>query len=146
MHIYGEGPEKANLIELINKLNLNNHVFLEGSTSEVNKKYQESSLFLFTSIAEGFGLVLVEAMQFGVPVISYNCPCGPSDIIENNKDGIIIEVGDLIGLEQKILETIENKEKSKLISENAIIKSKEYLPEVIMKKWKTLIKQLINEK
>ena len=121
-------------------------MFLEGSTSEVNKKYQESSLFLFTSIAEGFGLVLVEAMQFGVPVISYNCPCGPSDIIKNNKDGIIIEVGDLIGLEQKILETIENKEKSKLIGENAIIKSKEYLPEVIMKKWKTLIKQLINEK
>jgi glycosyltransferase involved in cell wall biosynthesis len=146
LHIYGEGPEKANLIELINKLNLNNHVFLEGTTSEVNKKYQESSLFLFTSIAEGFGLVLVEAMQFGVPVISYNCPCGPSDIIKNNKDGIIIEVGDLIGLEQKILETIENKEKSKLIGENAIIKSKEYLPEVIMKKWKTLIKQLINEK
>ncbi|REE83093.1 glycosyltransferase involved in cell wall biosynthesis [Lutibacter oceani] len=146
LHIYGEGNEKPKLLKLIDSLGLTNNVFLEGTSSNLAEKYQESSIFLFTSMAEGFGLVIVEAMQFGLPVISYNCPCGPSDIIENNKDGILLKVGDLESLEKNILELIENKEKRKCIGENAIFKSKDFLPEIIMIKWNNLIKDLLDAK
>ena len=146
LHIYGQGSEKENLQHLITKLNLVNHVFLEEVSNQIETHYQESSLFLFTSIAEGFGLVLVEAMQFGLPVVSYNCPCGPEDIISNSEDGFLVNVGDLTSLENRIVELIENKEKRKEIGKKAILKSKEFLPEVVMPKWDTLIKQFISEK
>lgn len=146
LHIYGVGSEKEKLEALINSLELSENVKLLGKSQAIGEAYSNASLFLFTSLAEGFGIVLVEAMQFGIPVISYDCPCGPGDIIEDETDGFLIPVGDVKSFEKRIIELIENSDKRKKISHHAILKSKEYLPEVIMKKWEILLKNLINGK
>jgi glycosyltransferase involved in cell wall biosynthesis len=65
--------------------------------------YKKSNLFILSSIYEGFGNVLVEALQHKCPVITSNCKSGPMEIIENGKYGYFFNVGDYFGLSKKIL-------------------------------------------
>lgn len=146
LHIYGDGPERSNLEQLIVKLKLEKHVFLEGITNNVSEKYAASSLFIFTSVAEGFGMVLVEAMQMGVPVISYDCPCGPSDIITNGEDGFLIPLKGIEELEKKIITLIENDSLREKMGENAKLSSQRYKTNKIMPEWITLFNNLISKK
>jgi len=145
LHIYGEGPERENLQNLISVKNLERNVFLEGVTTKIEEKYRESSFFIFTSVAEGFGMVLVEAMQCGLPVISFNCPCGPADIIEDGKNGFLVNTGDLHTFKKRSIDLIENEKLRIDLGRNAVIRSKDYLPEVVMPQWIALFKELQNE-
>lgn len=146
LHIFGEGPEKENLDNLINKLGLRGHVFIEGKTKKVAFELRKCAFFLFTSLAEGLGNVLIEAMQMGLPVVSYDCPSGPRDIISNGKDGFLIKVGDLVDLKSKVLYLINNPKERLEMSETAILKSKNYSEEVIMPQWISLFNKLQSDK
>ena len=66
---------------------------LNGPTADIQQEYINSSIFAFSSRFEGFGMVLVEAMACGLPVISFDCPCGPKDIIQDHIDGLLVENG-----------------------------------------------------
>lgn len=144
LHIYGEGQEKRNLEQLIKTLNLQNNVFLEGVSDTIETAYKQASIFIFTSLAEGFGMVLVEAMQFGLPVVSYDIPCGPREIITAGKDGFLIPINDLVKFENAILQLINNVDLSENMQKHAFEKSKQFLPDAIMKKWNNLFKKLID--
>jgi glycosyltransferase involved in cell wall biosynthesis len=142
LHIFGEGPEKNNLQKLISVKNLDKNIFLDGLTTKIDEKYRESSFFIFTSTAEGFGMVLVEAMQCGLPVISYNCPCGPAEIIKDGKNGFLVNTGDLNTFVTRIIDVIDNENLRKNLGLNAMNRSMNYLPEVIMPQWIALFKEL----
>jgi glycosyltransferase involved in cell wall biosynthesis len=146
LHIYGEGTERNNLEKQIEELKLKKHVFLEGATREVTEKLQESSLFLFTSLAEGFGMVLVEAMQMGLPVVSYDCPCGPSEIITNDNDGFLVPLHHIDDFENIVLNLIQNVSLRKIIGNNAKDSSQRFTTENIIPQWLLLYKQLIAQK
>ncbi len=87
LEIYGDGPMRYSLQKQIEDLGLNESVTLCGFTTDIESKMLKSSIFAFTSTLEGFGLVLLEAMSCGLPVVSYACPCGPKDIIEQGISG-----------------------------------------------------------
>jgi glycosyltransferase involved in cell wall biosynthesis len=93
--IIGKGECEFDLRNKINELDLNDSVFIEQPTIRIQDKYKSSSIFLLTSRSEGFGLVLIEAMAFGVPCISFDCPSGPRDIITNGLTGYLIEEGNV---------------------------------------------------
>lgn len=89
--IVGDGEEKEKLQMLIVELNLEQSVKLLPARKNIEEIYQQASVFAFSSQYEGFGMVLLEAMSFGIPCISFDCPSGPRDVIKNNVNGYLIE-------------------------------------------------------
>lgn len=89
--IVGSGEEEERLRQLISSYKLQDSVMLLGHRQNITEIYEKASLFLFTSRMEGFGMVLLEAMSFGIPCISYDCPSGPRDIIKDGTNGYLIE-------------------------------------------------------
>ena len=145
LEIYGDGPQEMELKSLIDKLNLKRHVFLKGFSSNIKEVMTNASIFALSSIFEGFGLVIVEAMACGLPVVSYECPCGPKDIITEGKDGFIVKVNDENALADKINLLIGKEKLRQQISNAAIIKAEQYNINNITPMWMQLFTTLNNE-
>lgn len=144
LEIYGAGKEYDNLNSLIKKLNLTN-AFINSPVQNIEEKYLESSIYLMTSHYEGFGLVLIEAMECGVPCISFDCPCGPSEIITNNEDGFLVPANDIQTLVNKVCLLIKDDEQRKEMGVKAHQNVIRYSADKIMKKWEDLFKHLLNQ-
>ncbi len=145
MHIYGNGEDKEKLQQLINSRNLNNSFFLEVPVTNIAEKYIESSFYVMSSRFEGFGMVLIEAMACGLPVISFDCPDGPSDIITDGEDGFLVENANIGKLADKICCLIDDKALRAKMGLTARENVKRYFPDVIMQKWIDLFETLNNE-
>lgn len=139
--VYGSGDELDKLNAKIAEYNLKNIRF-NPPTQEIMEKYLESSLYVMTSRSEGLPLVLIEAMSCGLPAVSFDCPCGPKDLIEDEKNGYLIPAGEIELMSEKILDLINNPEKILEFSDKAIKKSLEYSEEIIMEKWKKLFEEI----
>lgn len=113
-------------------------------TSSIYDEYYKSSIFVLSSRHEGFGLVILEAMSVGLPVVAFACPSGPKALISNNSDGILVENGNIEKLADSICYLIENPNIRKELGANAINKAKEYPKDKIMQKWVTLFESLRN--
>ncbi len=96
--IFGEGPLEAELRAFAAQLGIAQHVLFAGYINDPAACYAVADLFVLTSLTEGFGNVLVEAMSAGVPVVSTDCPHGPSEILEGGTYGALVAVGDADGL------------------------------------------------
>lgn len=94
LSILGEGELYQSLVRLISSLNVK-HVFLEGFQKDVDSWYCESSLMLMTSKYEGLPMVLLEAQNNGLPIVSYDCFTGPAEIVINGRNGYLIPEGDI---------------------------------------------------
>lgn len=91
-------------------------------------------------------MVLVEAMACGVPPVSFACPCGPRDIINDKEDGLLVENGNIDELAEKICYLIENEDKRKQMGTQARINAERYKIEHIAKQWKILFEDLVKNK
>ncbi|STO30817.1 Probable poly(glycerol-phosphate) alpha-glucosyltransferase [Fusobacterium necrogenes] len=145
LDIYGEGELRKELQEKINNYKLENNIFLRGREKNIQEKYLESSIYIMSSRYEGFGMVLVEAQACGLPIVSFDCPCGPKDIITNEEDGFLCEFGDIDDMVDKIIYLIENEEKRKIFGKKARENSLKFSEEKIMKQWKELFENLVKE-
>jgi glycosyltransferase involved in cell wall biosynthesis len=142
--IIGDGPDKEKLKQQIIDLNLEDRVELKKFTSKVIECYLDASLFVSTSRWEGFGLVITEAMECGLSVIAFE-NSGPKEIINNNgENGILVPCKNVEGFAEKILYLINNPEELKKISQNSILRAKDFEITRIIKDWNDLIMK-INE-
>lgn len=117
LKIYGEGVERNNLQDLIDNLSLEEHVHLMGRSSDMLTVYQNADLYVLSSDFEGMPNTLIEAMAAGLPCIATNCETGPSDLIQDNCNGLLIDVGN----EQQLVNAIQIMIKS---PENAAVMGK----------------------
>lgn len=143
LKIYGDGELRGALTEQISRLRLDGKCILEPFTDDIYSKYRESSIFVLSSRFEGFGLVIVEAMSCGVPVVSFTCPCGPRDIITDGVDGILADNGDVNMLSDKISYLIEHNEYRAEMGSNAVSKAQEYSIDKIGAQWDALFRQIM---
>ena len=100
--LVGEGPERARLSALADELGLSDRLLMPGFTADPAAWYAHGDLFVLPSRWEGFGHVIVEAMACGLPVISFDCPYGPADILSNDQGGILVAPNDINALAQAI--------------------------------------------
>ncbi|MDO6390987.1 glycosyltransferase [Pontibacter sp. BT731] len=117
--ILGEGPLRDELQDLINQLGLSQSVLLLGYVSNPLYYIKRASLLVVSSKYEGFGNVLVEALGVGTPVVSTDCPSGPSEILERGRYGKLVPVEDAVAMSNAILETLGNKHDSSLLIKRA---------------------------
>ncbi|TXE11661.1 glycosyltransferase family 4 protein [Seonamhaeicola algicola] len=143
LNIYGTINKNQNLEILANELNISKTVTFHNPVKNIAEKYEQASIYVMSSRYEGFGMVLTEAMAYGVPCVSFDCPYGPSDIIENNINGFLVTNGDCALLSQKIKELIKNQNLRIAFGKEARISTKKYLAENIVNKWDVLFKTLL---
>lgn len=146
LHIYGEGALRNELQKLIDKEGLSKRCFLDGVCNNMKEKYLGSSIFVLSSVYEGFGLVLTEAMTCGVPVVSFACPCGPRDIIADEESGFLVSQGNVEELADKLIYLIQNPEKRKEMGAKAKLGAVNFSKEKVMKMWIELFEDLCNNR
>jgi len=145
LFIIGEGSQKEKLNNLVKEYNLDNKVFLIGNQKNIFEWYKKSSIFVLSSIREGFPNVLLEAMSCGCAVVSFDCPYGPGEIIENEVNGILVENQNINKLALAIKDLIDNDKLRESISKNAIKVRDKYSIINIANKWEEVIKKVIDE-
>ena len=104
-----------------------------------------SSMLLMTSIYEPFGLVLPEAMSCGLPVVAFDCPYGPAEIITDGVDGFLIKNRDVENFSNRVCQLIENKNLRIQMGQAAIKSSQRYKADKIMPQWKDLLVSLTSK-
>ncbi len=115
---------------------------LNGPVEDVTKVYQNSSIFVLSSRFEGFGLVLVEAMACGLPVVSFDCPAGPDEIITDGVDGILVPSGDVHVMAEKLMALMADEELRKRLGQQARRSAKRYDMKTIASQWTTLFEKV----
>ncbi|WP_276166280.1 glycosyltransferase family 4 protein [Zobellia alginiliquefaciens] len=142
LFIIGEGSLRNPLENLIDELGLKDQVFLLGKRKNVSKYYLSSTIFIFSSRFEGFPNALLEAMYFGMPCISTDCPTGPSEMIKDNVSGLLTPVDNVDKLAKKISLLSKNPTLRNTLSKNAYESVKQYSCGNIISEWRDLIEKL----
>jgi glycosyltransferase involved in cell wall biosynthesis len=140
LDLYGEGELKSELVGIISNTDLN--IGLHPPTKDIFKELCNSSILVMTSKNESFGLVLVEAMSCGLPVIAFDCPFGPKDIICDGVNGFLIANRDMESFSSKMCQLMDNTDIRMRMGDNAFESVQNYNINVIMEKWKDLFDQL----
>lgn len=109
LRIIGEGQDRAELEKLIGELGICNSVVLPGFTKHIGSEYAKSDVFVCASRAEGFGNVIVEALSYGLTVVSTECPSGPAEILNGGQYGLLVPVENEEALAAAILQQYRNR-------------------------------------
>tara|TARA_R110000868_G_scaffold317430_4_gene578274 strand:- start:4619 stop:5722 length:1104 start_codon:yes stop_codon:yes gene_type:complete len=146
LDIYGTIWEDVGLKKLAHELNIEKSVNFFHPVKNIADKYQEASIYALSSRYEGFGMVLTEAMAYGVPCVSFDCPYGPSDIISDDLDGILVANGDIQALSMALNQLIENPKQRMEMGNLARENVKRFSIEKIAIQWDTLFNSLASIK
>lgn len=140
--IYGEGEERMFLERRISMLGLEKSIIINSPKNDIFREYFNHSFLVLSSRAEGFGLVLAEAMSCGIPCVSFNCLCGPNEIIDDGIDGILAENGNIDDLAEKIEWMITHEKERNEMGIKARESTKRYDKNIIMRQWIDLFDEL----
>ena len=142
LHLYGDGEQKGMIEHLISEAKLENVVIIHQPTPQIMDRYLESSIFVLTSRFEGLPMVIIEAMACGLPIVSFNCPWGPADIIKNKEDGFLVEYLNTDEEAERICQLIEDSLLRKTMGMNARNNIRRYERDTVMKQWTDLFESL----
>lgn len=139
IRIVGEGEAKEDLVQLYQSHNIDKYIEFAFFTQDIKAEYYNSSLYIMTSHFEAFPMVLLEAKSIGLPIVSFDCPEGPREIIVEGVDGFLVENGNCEMFARAVEQIIYNKDLRSRMGQNAQEDSKKYLVKNISVKWEDLI-------
>jgi len=133
--ILGEGDERAGLETLAEELGINDRFMMPGAIGDIASWYENALCFVLSSEHEGWPTVLMEAMHYHCPVVSFDCRYGPSEIIESEVSGLLVPEGDVIALRSAIIKVINNETLRESFVKESLRKMKQYDVKNIAKMW-----------
>jgi glycosyltransferase involved in cell wall biosynthesis len=139
LRIVGSGVDGPFLHQLALTLGVNDSVDFVPNTSDIDSEYQFSGLLVCSSRAEGFCLVLVEAKSFGLPIVSFDCPCGPSDIVRDGVDGLLVPAEDTLAMATALDRLMKDEQLRRAMGLRALEDRRFELPGIVQA-WDSMLK------
>lgn len=143
--IFGQGEELEKLVALTQVKGIENQMHFRGQVSDLYDRYSNYAIMVMTSRYEGFPMTLLEGMGNGLPLISFDIPTGPDELIEDGENGYLIDLSDINGMKARLLTTIENQELRKRFSEGSRKRASMFLEEGIIKEWLDALTRIIEK-
>ncbi|GAA3424006.1 glycosyltransferase family 4 protein [Streptosporangium sandarakinum] len=142
LRIYGEGRSGDKLVRQSVKLRLHNNVTFMGPTEDIEGELAKASIHAVSSRFEGFGMTIIEAFSCGVPVVSFDCPRGPREIITSGHDGLLVPADDVDALAEGLLRMIDDEEGRHRMARNALETAARYDMSVVAERWERAFAEL----
>jgi glycosyltransferase involved in cell wall biosynthesis len=140
--VFGDG-DRTPYEQLIDDLKINRKSCqLHGRTDDVEKEYCNSSIFVLSSRFEGFGMVLLEAMACGLAVVSFDCPCGPKDIVKDGEDGLLVENGNIDLLASSLSRLMNDETLRQSMSKTGQKNAQRFSIDYVADQWRRLFESL----
>ncbi|MEU4537946.1 glycosyltransferase family 4 protein [Streptosporangium sp. NPDC023825] len=143
LRIYGTGPKKDALRGLLKELGLRDNVTLMGRTDHLDEELAKASFYVLSSRFEGLPMVMIEAMTQALPVVAFDCPTGPADVLTPGVDGLLVPPRDVDALAAAMIQLIEDRGLRERMGAAAAVTARDYTPEVIMPLWENLFAELL---
>lgn len=140
LEIYGEGDKRNELQHLVDVKKLGSAVHLRGATDRVNHKLSESEIYVLSSRVDNFPMVLLEAMSNQLPIVAFDCPNGPGEILSAGQDAVLVGRENVAALAGAIIGLIQNPQLRKQMGAKGFENVKRFSAENVMGQWDALIK------
>ncbi len=141
LSIFGDGSLRETLQNQIDRTGLKGKVVLEGRTGDIRKELLDSSCLVMSSIFEGFPMILLEGLATGLPIVSYDCPKGPAEMVTPGENGYLAKVGDTDTLARGICSVISDESLRRRYGSESRRRAGDYTLEKTMAKWDALFKE-----
>lgn len=142
LRIVGDGELRQEMEEMIKAQGLEDCVILGRSTHGIQELYLNASIAAMSSHYEGLPMVLLEAQSAGLPIVSFDCKCGPKDIVRDGENGFLVHDNDVEGLAESIIRVAEDTDLRKRMGKEAYKDSEKYDEDRIMARWETMFTEL----
>lgn len=140
--IVGEGEDEVALKKQAQNLGIDTSIRFYPPTNRVHEHFAQASLFALSSRFEGLPLVLIEAKAFGLPIVSFNCPTGPEDIVVDGKDGFLVQPEEVLLFSQSLSKLMDSESLRQQFSAHALLDAERFKLQPILDKWIKLINEL----
>ena len=141
--IFGQGDELNHLMLLISEKGIEKQMHFRGQVSDLYERYSDYSLMVMTSRYEGFPMTLLEGMGNGLPLVSFDIPTGPDEIIDDGKNGYLIKAFEIKTMIERINDIVENQALREELSKGSIEKRSMFVEEGIVQEWKDILAKII---
>ncbi|GII62239.1 hypothetical protein Skr01_23240 [Sphaerisporangium krabiense] len=143
LRVFGTGPKKAALAALIEEHGLGDHVTLMGRSTTLQDELADASVYALSSRFEGLPMVMIEAMTHALPVVAFDCPTGPADVLTHGRDGLLVPPGDVDALAAALDRLVADRDLRVRMGAAAAATAADYAPEVVMPLWEHLFEELL---
>ena len=142
--VFGQGEELDGLVALTKELGIDKQMHFRGQVSDLYDRYSDYAVMVMTSRYEGFPMTLLEGMGNGLPLVSFDVPTGPDEIIENGKNGYLIQAFDVNMMSNKVNGLLEDSDLLREMSKYNLECRKKYSMEGIVKEWASILNKIVS--
>lgn len=145
LRIVGDGELRDELQQMVARLGVGDSVILARQSSDVQSLYRRAAIYVMSSRYEGLPMVLLEAQAAGLPIVSFACPCGPSDVVTDGRDGFLVPAGDTDALAARLLTLMRDPALRQRMGAAAYANSARFSTEAVMGQWERLFDSLLSK-
>lgn len=144
LRIFGAGRKRANLAAAIKRSGLRTQVRLMGRSARLGEELAKGSIYVLSSRFEGLPMVIIEAMSKGLPVVAFDCPTGPAEMIKDGHDGLLVPAGDTTALARALIALIEDGEARHRMGAAGLESAGAYSLDIVGTRWDALLAETVS--